>query len=82
MIIYGDEAKWITTCADYILKSEFRLDKFHLMKSILETTRTISNNRKRLKSNILKCLYKNNKEMLIDLIDEAIGKLIGFKQQY
>ena len=62
----------ITTCVDYIPKSEFRLDKFHLMKSILEATRTISNNRKRLKSNILRCLYDDNKEMLIDLIEDAI----------
>lgn len=72
VIIYGDGAKWITSSTEYIPKSEFRLDKFHLMKSILEATRTVSNNRKRLKSNILKCLYENNKEMLIDLIDDVI----------
>lgn len=72
VIIYGDGAKWITSSTEYIPKSEFRLDKFHLMKSILEATRTVSNNRKRLKSNILRCLYENNKEMLIDLIDDAI----------
>lgn len=72
VIIYGDGAKWITVSTEYIPKSEFRLDKFHLMKSILEAARTINNGRKRLKSNILRCLYENNKEMLIDLIDDVI----------
>lgn len=72
VIIYGDGAKWITSCTEYIPKSEFRLDKFHLMKSIHEATRTINSGRKRLKSNILRCFYENKKEMLIDLIDDAI----------
>lgn len=72
VIIYGDGAKWITASTECIEKSEFRLDKFHLMKSILEATRTMNNGRRRLKSNILRCLYENKKEMLIDLIDDAI----------
>lgn len=72
VIIYGDGAKWITSCTEYIPKSEFRLDKFHLMKSILEATRTMSINRKKLKNNILRCLYENKQEMLIDLIDDVI----------
>ena len=72
VVIYGDGAKWITSCTEYIDKSEFRLDKFHLMKSILEATRTTGFNSKRLKKNILRCLYEENKEMLIDLLDDAL----------
>ena len=72
IIVYGDGAKWIKTCEDYLPKCEFRLDKFHLMKSILEATRTVYGNRKTLKKNILRCLYEDKKEMLIDLFDDAI----------
>lgn len=72
VIVYGDGAKWITSCVDYLQKCEFRLDKFHLMKSILEATRTVYSNRKALKKNILKCLYENKKEMLIDLFDDVM----------
>ena len=71
VIIYGDGAKWITASTECIEKSEFRLDKFHLMKSILEASRTTGINSTRLKKNILKCLYENNKNMLMDLIDDA-----------
>ena len=72
VVIYGDGAKWITSCTEYIDKSEFRLDKFHLMKSILEATRAIYGNRKALKKNILRCLYEDKKEMLIDLFDDVM----------
>lgn len=71
IIVYGDGAKWIKACEDYLPKCEFRLDKFHLMKSILEATRTVYGNRKALKKNILRCLYEDKKEMLIDLIDDV-----------
>ena len=71
VIVYGDGAKWITSSIEYIEKSEFRLDKFHLMKSIIEASRTTGFNSKRLKKNILRCIYENNIEMLIDLMDDA-----------
>ena len=71
IIVYGDGAKWIKACEDYLPKCEFRLDKFHLMKSILEATRTVYGNRKTLKKNILRCLYEDKKEMLIDLFDDV-----------
>ena len=72
VIVYGDGANWIKACEEYLPKCEFRLDKFHLMKSILEATRTVYGNRKTLKKNILKCLYENKKEMLIDLFDDVM----------
>lgn len=72
IIVYGDGAKWIKACEDYLPKCEFRLDKFHLMKSILEAIRTVYSNRKVLKKNILRCLYEDKKEMLIDLFDDVI----------
>ena len=72
VIVYGDGANWIKACEEYLPKCEFRLDKFHLMKSILEATRTTGFNSKRLKKNILRCLYEENKEMLIDLLDDAL----------
>ena len=72
IIVYGDGAKWIKACEDYLPKCEFRLDKFHLMKSILEATRTVYSNRKVLKKNILRCLYENKKETLINLFDDVI----------
>lgn len=71
IIVYGDGAKWIKACEDYLPKCEFRLDKFHLMKSILEATRTIYGSRKVLKGNILKCIYEDKKEVLIDLFEDV-----------
>lgn len=72
IIVYGDGAKWITASIEYLPKSEFRLDKFHLMKSILEASRTISFDRKRLKKNILRCIYEDKEEMFIDLMNDVI----------
>ena len=73
IIVYGDGAKWIKACEDYLPKCEFRLDKFHLMKSILEAIRTVYSNRKVLKKNILRCLYEDKREMLIDLLEDVMG---------
>lgn len=42
------------------------------MKSILEATRTVYGNRKTLKKNILRCLYEDKKEMLIDLLEDVM----------
>lgn len=72
IIVYGDGAKWITSSTEYLPKSEFRLDRFHLMKSILEASRTIRFDRKRLKKNIIKCIYEDRKEMFIDLMEDVI----------
>lgn len=72
IIIYGDGAKWITSSEEYIDKSEFRLDKFHLMKSIMEAVKTVDHKKGTLKKNIERCIYEGNKEKLIDLFDDVV----------
>lgn len=72
VIVYGDGANWIKASTDYIYKSEFRIDKFHLSKYIQSASYTIRGNKHLLKQNIYKCLYEENKEKFINLMNDAI----------
>ena len=72
IIVYGDGASYIKASIEYIPKSEFRIDKFHLSKYISQASFTIIGNRHILKKDIYKCLYEEDKEKFIDLMDDAI----------
>lgn len=71
IIVYGDGAAWITACTNYIPKSEFRIDRFHLSKYLLTASYTIPGNRLKLKQNAFKCIYDEDKEKFINLMDDA-----------
>lgn len=88
--ISGDGANWIKAGVDYVDKSVFVADRFHLMKYINRVARLVLDDEKWVKQRFYKYIYTNNllaaKKMLTriqnssgkeDVVDDVRTYLVG-----
>lgn len=67
--ISGDGANWIKSGTDYVSKSVFCADKFHLMKYINKASNQMLDESEIAKSEIYRLLYKRKRKRLKEYLD-------------
>lgn len=71
--ISGDGAGWIKSGVNYIPKSVFCADKYHLMKYINKASNQMLDESEIAKKEIYRLLYKRRKKQLITYLDSMIN---------
>lgn len=70
--INGDGAEWIKSGVDYIDKSKFVLDRFHLMKYINQATSHLLDSTNDAKAEIYGAINRGNKKEVIEVFEKIL----------